>query len=88
MHKILAKYWQNYIFMTTCCQFSSLTYQYIGKNNKNTKNLSTAISRQPFVRFGPNLRIKFSLLFSLYRPILISNTTTFLKHCGIGHLKN
>ena len=32
MHKIFAKYWQNYIFITTFCQFSSLTLSII-KNN-------------------------------------------------------
>ena len=66
MNKISAKYWQSYIFMTTFCQFSSLTLQYIGKNNKtHTQKNSTAISQKLFVHFGPNLRIQFSLLFSL-----------------------
>ena len=46
---------------------------------KNTKKLSTAISKKPHVWFGSNLRIMFSLFFflSLYdRPILISARAT------------
>ena len=34
MHRILAKYWQNYIHDKTFGQFSSLTLSNIGKNNK------------------------------------------------------
>ena len=42
VHKILAKYWQNYIFMTTVCNFPHLCYQYIGKNNIIQKNKKRA----------------------------------------------
>ena len=37
----------------------------LAKTIKKTENLSTAISQKPFVWLDPNLRIKFSLLFSL-----------------------
>ena len=37
MHKFLAKYWQNFIFMTTVRQFSSLTLSIYWQKQYNTK---------------------------------------------------
>ena len=45
MHKILAKYWQNYIFMTTFCQFSSLSLSMYWQKQYHTKKSKTLKTR-------------------------------------------
>ena len=44
----------------------------------NTKNLSTAISQKSYVRCGWNLRIKFSLPFSLQKTYFNLKQNNFI----------